>query len=290
MILNFTKYKKSSTYYGGSEKKFGITIDNVEYMIKFRKYNSFGEKTNNHISEYIGSNIFRILGFQVQETYLGFYGKEEVVACKSFITNGNQFVPFNDVGESTLEQDKSKYLYTYEDIMYMLHSNSKLTNVEETIRIFWEMFIVDALIGNFDRHGCNWGFLKRNNTYSLAPIFDNGSCLFPKITSEELMKEIMNSEFETNKRVYTFPTSQIKIDDKKSSYFEVISSTKYKECNEAVIKIYEKYSESDINKLIDEIELISNIQKDFYKYMLKHRFEKIIKFTYKKLREENEKL
>lgn len=31
---------------------------------------------------------------------------EEVVACKSFVADGEQFVPFNDVGESTLDEDK----------------------------------------------------------------------------------------------------------------------------------------------------------------------------------------
>ena len=85
------------------------------------------------------------------------------------------------------------------------------------------MYIVDALLGNFDRHGANWGFLKKNNKYSLAPIFDNGSSLFPQMIDENEMKLIISNEDEINKRVYTFPTSQIKLHNKKSSYFEVIS-------------------------------------------------------------------
>lgn len=42
--------------------------------------------------------------------------------------------------------------------MQMLRDNSKLTNVEEMISAFWEVYIVDALLGNFDRHGCFRGF------------------------------------------------------------------------------------------------------------------------------------
>ena len=34
---------------------------------------------------------------------------------------------------------------------------------------------MDALLGNFDRHGANWGFIKEDNKYTIAPIFDNGS-------------------------------------------------------------------------------------------------------------------
>ena len=286
-MIDFSNYKKTLTYYGGSERKIGILIDNNEYMIKFQKYTNFGNKVYNHISEYIGSHIFELLGFNVQETYLGLYNGEEVVACKNFNTDNFQFVPFNEVGESTLDNDKDKYQYTYEDIMDMLVDNSKLTNVEETIRIFWEMFVVDALIGNFDRHGSNWGFLKKDNKYTIAPIFDNGSCLFPQMVDEEMMNEIMNSEDETNKRIYNFPTSQIKLKGKKSSYFEVINSLLFKECNNAVIKICKLYNQEKIDLLIDSTEFITKKHKEFYKYIIKQRFEKILNQSYLRLMENN---
>jgi hypothetical protein len=125
-------------------------------MLKFQKKTAFGVR-NNHVSEYLGSHIFGLLGFTAQETYLGYYKGEQVVACKDFNRNGEQFVPFNDVGESTLDQDKETYQYEYSDIMKMLRDNSKLTNVYETISMFWQIYIVDALRGNFDRHGANWG-------------------------------------------------------------------------------------------------------------------------------------
>ncbi len=284
-MIDFSIYCKSKTYYGGSERKFGILVDGYEYMIKFQKYNNFGNKMYNHVSEYIGCHIFELLGFEVQETYLGIYNSEEVVACKNFVVDNYQFVPFNDVGESTLDNDKEKYQYSYEDIMQMLTDNSKLTNVDNTIKVFWEMFIVDALIGNFDRHGSNWGFLKKDNKYYIAPIFDNGSCLFPSMNDEEIMIEVMNSEDETNNRIYKYPTSQIKLNGKKSSYYEVINSLEFKECNEALIKIYRLYNHEKIVQLIESVPFISKTHKDFYKYMINQRFNKIIKSSYDKLME-----
>ena len=284
-MIDFSKYSKTSTYYGGSERKFGILVDGYEYMIKFQKHNNFGTKIYNHISEYIGCHIFEMLGFEVQETYLGIYNGEEVVACKNFIIDNYQFVPFNDVGESTLDNDKEKYQYSYEDIMQMLVDNSKLTNVDNTIKVFWEMFIVDALLGNFDRHGSNWGFLKKDNRYYIAPIFDNGSCLFPSMNDEDMMLQIMNSEEETNQRIYRFPNSQIKLNGKKSSYYEIINSLAFKECNEALIKIYKLYNQDKINKLIGSVPFISDTHKEFYKYMLNQRFNKILKASYNKLME-----
>ena len=167
--------------------------------------------------------------------------------------------------------------------MSLLLLNKKITNVEEVVSSFWEIYIIDALLGNFDRHGNNWGFLKKNNKYEMAPVFDNGSCLFPNMTNEDEMIYIMNSKEETDKRIYSFPTSQIKLNGKKSSYYDVINSLIYKECNEALIKIFKRINIKDIFNLIDDIKSISEVHKSFYKYILNERYEKIIKESYNKL-------
>ena len=281
MYFDFSNYPLSNIRYGGSERKLGILINGEPYMLKFQKITQFG-KRNNHLSEYLGSHIFELLGFNVHQTYLGSYKNEAVVACKDFVCNGYEFVPFNDVGESTIETDKEKYQYSYNDIILLLEKNKKITSIEETVSIFFDMFIVDALIGNFDRHGANWGFLKKDNEYSLAPIFDNGSSLFPQLVNEDEMKLILSDEDELSERVYKFPTSQIKLNDKKSSYFEVISSLKFNEINKSLLNIYPKINLIKINCLIDSLN-ISNIHKQFYKRMIEERFNKIIKYSYEKL-------
>ena len=280
--MDYSIYELSNINYGGSERKIGIKIENEYYMIKFQKKTAFG-KRNNHVSEYIGSQIFNMLGVTAQETILGTFKNENVVVCKDFNIDGYQFVPFNDVGESTIEEDKEKYQYSYEDIMSLLLLNKKITNVEDVVSSFWEIYIIDALLGNFDRHGNNWGFLKKNNKYEMAPVFDNGSCLFPNMTNEDEMMYIMNSKEETAKRVYSFPTSQIKLNGKKSSYYDVINSLVYKECNEALIKIFNRINLKEVFNLIDDIQSISEVHKSFYKYMLNERYEKIIKESYNKL-------
>jgi hypothetical protein len=277
--MDFSNYQLSDRYYGGSEKKVSIIINGSPYMLKFQKKTAFGLR-NNHISEYIGSHVFALLGFSTQETYLGTYKGEQVVACKDFTLHGVQFVPFNDVGESSLDQDKERYQYSYEDIMKMLQDNSKLTQVEETIRSFWEIYIVDALLGNFDRHGSNWGFIKRNNAYSLAPVFDNGSCLFPNMTEEDEMEACMGSAEETKKRVFTFPTSQIMLDGKKSSYYEVIHSCAFPACNGALESVYGRLDMQRVYGLVDDTLFISETHKHFYKHMLSARFDLIIKASY----------
>lgn len=280
--IDFSEYGLNGKYYGGSERKEGISIDGEDYMIKFQKQTAFG-KRNNHISEFIGSHIFEICGIEAHKTYLGYRAGEEVVACKDFNVPGKQFVPFNDIGESTLDQDKETYQYDYEDIMQMLCDNSKLTNVQETISMFWRIYIMDALLGNFDRHGANWGFIKESNRYSLAPVFDNGSCLFPNLVDEAEMKAIIESEEETDKRIYKFPTSQVKLNRKKSSYFEVINSLQFEECNDALRYVMQQLDMSKVERLIDETPLISEVQRAFYKHMLTARYNKILVASFEKL-------
>lgn len=284
MIIDFSRYPLSNIHYGGSEKKIGILYNKSPFMLKFQKATPFGLRFN-HISEYIGSHIYQMLGINAQDTHLGTYKGESVVACRDFVSGtGFQFVPFNDVSESTIETDMEKYQYSYSDIVKLLESNKKITNVKETITIFFDMYIVDALIGNFDRHGGNWGFLKKDNKYKLSPVFDNGSCLYSSLVDEESIKKILNDPDEIKKRVYDYPTSQIKLNNRKSSYYSVIISLKFSYINNSLKKIYPRINLSKIDKLIDGVPCISEIHKKFYKTMIKERHERILKPAYLKLK------
>lgn len=282
-MLDFSNYPDGERFYSGAERKKAILIKENAYIIKFQKNTREGLRFN-HISEYIGSHIFAMLGIKTQETQLGIYKGEMIVAIKDFLGENEEFVPFNEVGDSSLEQDKDKYQYSYEDIMQMLKDNVKLTNVEQTVDAFWNMFVVDALIANFDRHGCNWGFIKKNNKYRLSPVFDNGSSLFPQLNTDEKIAMVLNNPDELNQRIYKFPTSQVKYNGKKSSYYDIISRLEFNECNKALIRVVEKVEINKIKKLIDSIECISDIRKKFYITIIEQRFQKILLESYNKLK------
>lgn len=281
-MRDYSKYKKTPVMFSGAEKKFEIIIDGYRYIVKFQKNSEVG-LTYNYVSEYLGSHIFQSIGIPVQETFLGTYDGKNVVVMKNFLEPEDALVAFNGVGESSLERDKELYQYTYEDITAMLTENMKSTNVAETIERFWDMFIVDALIGNFDRHGGNWGFIKRDNKYRIAPVYDNGSSLYPKLNTDEKIAEVLDSQEEIDKRIYQFPTSHIKVKNRKSSYFEVISSLQFEACNEALKRIVPRIDLERINRIIDEIEEISELRKQFYKTMLQQRYEKILMYSYRML-------
>ena len=281
-MRDYSKYEKTPVMFSGAEKKFEIIIDGHRYIVKFQKNSEVG-LTYNYISEYLGSHIFQSIGIPVQETFLGTYDGKNVVVIKNFLEPEDALVAFNGVGESSLERDKELYQYTYEDITAMLTENMKSTNVAETLERFWDMFIVDALIGNFDRHGGNCGFIKRDNQYRIAPVYDNGSCLYPKLNTDEKIAEVLSNREEIDKRIYRFPTSHIKVKNRKSSYFEVISSLQFEACNDALKRIVPRIDLERINRIIDEIEEISGLRKQFYKTMLQQRYEKILMYSYRML-------
>ena len=281
-MRDYSKHEKTPVLFSGAEKKFEIIIDGFRYIVKFQKNSEVG-LTFNYVSEYLGSHIFQLLGIPVQETFLGTYEGKNVVVMKNFLEPEDDLVAFNGVGESSLERDKELYQYTYEDITAMLRENMKSTNVEETIDRFWDMFIVDALIGNFDRHGGNWGFIKKDNQYRIAPVYDNGSSLYPKLNTDEKLEAVLSSEDEIDQRIYKFPTSHIKVKNRKSSYFEVISSLQFEACNDALKRIVPRIDFNQINTLIDEVEGISEVRKRFYKVMLQQRYEKIHMYAYRQL-------
>ena len=178
---------------------------------------------------------------------------------------------------------KNGYGTELEEIIQTIDSQQIYDN-EELKNLFWDMFITDAFVGNFDRHNGNWGFLINENlkNVEIAPIYDCASCLYPQLTDKRI-EEIINDEDEMNARVFIFPTSAIKINDKKINYFEYISSLSNNECNNALVRVFQRINMESVSKIIDDVDIISSVRKEFYKKILNYRYTKILKFNYDKL-------
>lgn len=56
--------------------------------------------------------------------------------------------------------------------------------------------------------------------------------------------------------------------------------------NDALKRIVPRINLEEIDDIIDEIPLISEVHKTFYKTMIKHRYDQILKYSYDKLRSE----
>ena len=194
-MIDFTNAVEEFNNYKGSEKKKTLIYNNKKYLVKFPdpviEKNKNISYINNAFSEYIGSNVFKIAGIKTQNTILGKYeykGKEKIVcACEDFTDDENVLYEFENLALST-NPDK-KIETELNDIMEVIEE-SKMIDAESTKQNFWDMFIIDSLIGNTDRHNENWGFLLNKNTGNIefSPIYDCGSCLNPMLEDEDLKK------------------------------------------------------------------------------------------------------
>ncbi len=288
-MVDFTTAKEQFNIYKGSEKKKTLIYHDKKYLVKFpdpvRQKNKNISYINNAFSEYIGSNIFKLCGMKTQNTILGTYHydkKDKIVcACEDFTDSENSLYEFENLILSTYPDKKIDT--EIPDIMKVLEENNHIIDSKKTKEYFWDMFIIDSLIGNTDRHNGNWGFLLNEKTKEVivSPIYDCGSCLNPMLEDNEI--NTMDSKEQKNIVLNTY--SCLKEDGKKINYISYIKEQKNKDCNEALLRIFPNIKIKEIEKFIENIESLSIIRKKFYKTILENRY-KILNEVYKKIEKE----
>ena len=289
-MIDFTYAVEELNNYKGSEKKKTLIYNGKRYLVKFpdpiREKNKNISYINNAFSEYVGSHIFEIMGgFETQNTILGKYtynGKEKIVcACEDFTDGNHVLYEFENLALATNPDKKVETELT--DIMEVIEHLKDISSIilEDNIKEkFWDMFIIDSIIGNTDRHNGNWGLLvnARSNRAKFSPIYDCGSCLNPMLEDSQL--EDLNETELKNLAINCY--SCLKEDGKKINYMSYIKNAKNEECNNAINRIFKKINMDKINSFIDEISCMSVIRKEFYKKIINYRY-KNIKDVYIKL-------
>lgn len=271
-------------YNGANGKKIAVEYLGQQYMLKFppsgeNKHTTLSY-TNSCISEYLGSSIFNLLGITAQETLLGTYevnGKSKVVcACRDFTADGSRLLDFCSIKNTILDSDSNGSGTELPDILETIEKQQFLSPAL-LLDHFWNVFVADALLGNFDRHNGNWGFLVSpgGRDISLAPVYDCGSCLLPQ-ADERVMREVLSNEKALAARVYQFPTSAIKVSGRKINYYDFLTTTENADCRRAVERIGSRVDLDKICALIDNTPYISELQKEFYRRYVAARFERIL--------------
>lgn len=290
--IDFTDLdKRKKLYDGANGNKISIIYNNEQYMLKFpptAKINKNLNYSNSCFSEYIGCKIYESLKIPVQKTILGTYkvkGKNKiVVACKDFTKHGVVLQDFASLKNQMIDSERNGYGTELSDILNTIDEQN-VVNREELADRFWDMFVVDAFIGNWDRHNGNWGFLydSRTDSMEIAPVYDCGSSLFPQ-ADELIMKEVLTNDNELMYRVFEIPTSAIMLNGKKIKYFDFIASIQDENCNRAIRRITPKINMEDIKSIVFSTPYINDLQKKFYYTILSERKSRILDFTLRKLK------
>jgi len=298
-LIDFSNDDSFVSGVGGNAQKIRISHEGVDYILKFGEKLEPDEKrplqgSYNHapISEHIGCSVLKQLGISVQETLLGTYHGREVVACKDFITPlgpNRALIEFKNLEHGLISESKRGPSPRLSDINTIIDTHPFLEGFRNEARNrYWDTFVADAIIGNFDRHSGNWGYIAqtRPNTnipircVGLAPVYDCGSSMAPRL-DEKTMDGIISSQDELKQRALSFPKAKLIVEGKNNvSYHEFITSPKGADARAAIISLALAIKNLDIDSICDNIPDISDTRKRFYKATLESRIEHIIQPAY----------
>ena len=74
------------------------------------------------------------------------------MGCKDFTQDGSTLYEFSKMGKDMVEYDR-KIGTAIENIELVINNSDWIKNKEEIINGFWDMFVIDALIGVSSRNG-----------------------------------------------------------------------------------------------------------------------------------------
>ena len=176
-ILSESSLKTPNNTTDGMLKKAWIIENGTRYLLKGGYKNELLQPFN----EVLASEICKRLGFDHVEYTLAIYKDMVVSKCPCFITKDTEFITGHQIRN---DMPRHGTLEDYEDYIHILEKNGI-----KNARIEMEnMFLLDFLIMNEDRHLNNFGIIRDVNTLKwmkCAPIFDNGQSLNIEYYDEE---------------------------------------------------------------------------------------------------------
>lgn len=178
-------------------------------------------------------------------------------------------VDFRAIEDALLIDRKAGKIQRIIDIYEIMEGENAYFSKETgaiALQKYWDTFILDVMLGNFDYHANNLAyFMKKDGTeLKFAPIYDGGSCLYPQM-SDYAIPDILVSSKKIEMRINKFPTAALELQDKtKANYKEYINSLQNPDCTVALLSVYPRTDINVIRKIINGNAVISEVRKNFY--------------------------
>lgn len=259
-------------FYGGNAgRKECVSFSGATWLVKYPE-GTAGTRgrgraayTPAPVSEYIGSHVYEMVGIPVHETILGLRNGRLVVACRDFTEDlgaGESFFDFHDVKNNTAGLDtlpdgsassgNSTYL---SDVLKQVYEDPIVSSVPGVQNRFWDMFVVDAVIGNPERDNTNWGFIfdKERSTARLAPVFDNGKC-FNDVSSTSAKIDALSDEAGMRELALEAPASvYLRDDGKRIRPFDYIRTSHDADCLAAAKRFVSTFSLERFDRFLSSL-------------------------------------
>ncbi len=176
-ITNETSLKTPNNTTDGMLKKAWIIDNGIRYLLK----GGYKNETLQPFNEALASEICKRLGFNHVEYTIDTYKDTVVSKCPCFINKETELITCYQIRNDMKRHDS---IEDYEEYIKKLEENG-IENAREKVE---NMYILDFLIMNEDRHLNNFGIIRDVNTLKwldVAPIFDNGQSLNIEYYDEE---------------------------------------------------------------------------------------------------------
>lgn len=172
------------------------------------------------------------------------------------------------------------------DILKIIENHRIFRDIrEKMMERFWNMFIVDALISNYDRNNGNWGILKDSKgNRRLAPVYDNGNSFFDKWNEKKFELGESRSEKERIAGFIQKPGIYTRDNGDRINPYKLISSMEYDECTKAVVRLYPRLRDKkdQIIDMIDSMPTYNDSQKSYIKDSIDTISKEVLQKTYVK--------
>ena len=179
IIKKISSLKTPNNTTDGMLKKAWIIENNTRYLLK----GGYKNDTLQPFNEFLASEICKRLGFNHVEYTLDTYKDTIVSKCPCFITKDTELITCHQIMNNIKIPNNETY---YEEYIKILEEKG-IKNARIKLE---NMYILDFLIMNEDRHLNNFGIIRDVNTLKwldIAPIFDNGQSLNIEYYDEEEM-------------------------------------------------------------------------------------------------------
>lgn len=229
MIKKEEALKTPNNTTDGMLKKAWIIENGTRYLLK----GGYKKEIVQPFNEVLASKICEKLDFECVPYTLDIYKDMVVSKCPCFINKDTEFITAYQIRNNMKRNDS---IQDYEDYIHVLEKKG----IKEARTKIENMYILDFLIRNEDRHLNNFGIIRDVNTLEwldVAPIFDNGMSL----------------------NVENYNENEIVVSGYGKRFYEVLPF-------EEIIKVVKDIKRIDIRKLNGIVEEFDTMLHEYQKY------------------------